>query len=313
MKKIILAAAMVASTMASAHAYTLEQTKRFQDNYESKFGVVLSRGQANGILNKFQQLRDNNDNARGVIGRSRVIAEFESFGVVDLDNQGRYGNGARSHNKYWGDVISTVGVNTADVFTSKFRNAKRAENAMSIADRRDAQDRFESNDFVREIAASQIVDYTNVQRVADFTLRNSRVRLGRENGATAVYGDGSSFANFRIHGETFTYEVASEGVALGNEIKATAAAERRAEERAAAEMARAIQAAAEARAELMHEIVAIGIGNASRAADMAAEAGITIQELNDFAVANSNNILGGYIVYGFGETGTMFEYLRRNR
>ena len=85
-----------------------------------------------------------------------------------------------------GDVISTVGVNTADVFTSKFRNAKRAENAMSIADRRDAQDRFESNDFVRDIAASQIVDYANVQRIADFTLRNNRVRLGRENGATAV-------------------------------------------------------------------------------------------------------------------------------
>ena len=311
MKKIILAAAMVASTMASAHAYTLEQTKRFQDNYESKFGVVLSRGQANGILNKFQQLRDNNDNARGVIGRSRVIAEFESFGVVDLDNQGRYGNGARSHNKYWGDVISTVGVNTADVFTSKFRNAKRAESAMSIIDRRDAQDRFESNDFVREIAASQIHKYQQVGQVARiFETRNDVTYYGYF-GDRAYIDSGSHLVRNRIWaGDKATY---LEGFALFNEREAIATAQRRAEERAAAEMARAIQAAAEARAELMHEIVAIGIGNASRAADMAAEAGITIQELNDFAVANSNNILGGYIVYGFGETGTMFEYLRRSR
>lgn len=300
MKKIIIAtAAAIVSTITAANAFTLEQTTRFQDNYEARFGVDLSRGQANGILNKFQQLRDNNDNARGVIGRSRVIAEFESFGVVDLDNYASIGS---QHNRYWGDVRDTVGVNSADVFTSKFLNARVGLNTTSLVERNAAQDRFESNDFVRDIAASQIADYAEVLRLADGVnhARENGLRDGQGRGYYVVYDPSARFGNI-LHNVSDRANL-NEAKALVSERRAIAAAERAAAEAEAA-----------ARAELMHVIVAIGIGNASRAADMAAEAGITIQELNDFAVANSNNILGGYIVYGFGDTGTMFEYLRRSR
>lgn len=59
-------------------------------------------------------------------------------------------------------------------------------------------------------------------------------------------------------------------------------------------------------------IIAIGIGNPSRAAAMAEERGFSIENLNDFARVYGGNegILGGHHITGFGNTGTMFTNLR---
>ena len=307
MKKTIFAAAIatVAFTGA-ANAFTADQTQRFQSNYSDRFGVELSTGQANGLLNVYAQIRENNDNARGVIGKSRVVAEFESYGSVVLGN---YDATGRGHVGYWSHVRNTVGVNTAEVFGAKFENARAglAVDAFS-AEGVERQNRFEDSAWVARSDRTR-AGKNKFNRV-------TRAATAHQNGARAnAWGLGANVRftfdrqtgplNWQVVASVANIEERDAAIALSNEYTAIAEAQ------AAAEAA-----AAAARTRLAREIIVdalyIGEGEMAELTAVIAENGFTIEELNAEAAAWGHRY-STFVIIGFSATGTVVDQVSYRR